>query len=314
MNSLKHPWTLAIFACRETLPQLLQTLEAARVSAACCTTIHVLVNGNPELAKNLAQKLSQTQSVIEGLDAQPTIRVWSIALGDKANAWNQYIHNIWANEEIAFFIDGYVRLNADAVELLGNAVANNDLALGGTGVPTVGRSAKAVRENLIINPGLHGNLCCIKGKTINQMRDQQIRLPIGLYRTDSLMGAILCYGLAHQNHVWDNHRIHVLPTASWQIDVAKWWRVRDINSFIKRYFRQVRGKLENAALKDHLSHRRCSPAELPAHIQTLILEWIERCPGDFKRIAKSNLFTHQAMETIRHLPKPSQKECAPVLL
>jgi hypothetical protein len=75
-----------------------------------------------------------------------TLRIWSIPLGDKANAWNQYIHHLWAGQELVFFIDGYVRLNSDAIELLGGAVQSDPQALGGSGVPTVGRSARALRH------------------------------------------------------------------------------------------------------------------------------------------------------------------------
>jgi len=299
MNTRQYPWALVIFACRESLPQLLQTLDAAQVSAASCAVIDVLVNGNPPLASALATELTRRQAASAGLVANPAIRIWTIALGDKANAWNQYIHHIWATEELAFFIDGYVRLNPDAVALLGQAVVANTQALSGTGVPTMGRSAKALREDLITNTGFHGNFCCIKGQTIRQMRDQSIRLPVGLYRTDSLMGAILSYALDPGNHVWEDHRIHVHPDASWQIDPAKWWRAKDLLAYAKRFLRQHRGKLENAAFADHLVHRLCSPAKLPATAHAMVLEWVDRCPDDYAHLAKSHFF-------IRHVLKSFQ--------
>ncbi|MBB1075251.1 hypothetical protein HUU62_12610 [Rhodoferax sp. 4810] len=277
---------MVIFACRESLPQLRQTLDAALRSAAACSVIHLLINGNPALASGLAGELNQRPTGVTKVGKSPAIRVWSIPLGDKANAWNQYIHQLWAGEEIVFFVDGYVRLNTDAVDLLGNAVAANALALGGTGVPTMGRSAKALRENMIINTGFHGNFCCIKGDALRQMRDQQIRLPLGLYRTDSLMGAFLCYALDPGNHVWEDYRIHVHPSATWQFDPARWWHIKDVQAHFKRYFLQIRGRLENAAFADHSAIRLRSPAELPATAQELVLEWAERCPHDFTRLAK----------------------------
>jgi len=299
MTTRQHPWALVIFACRESLPQLRQTLKAARVAASTCAVIHLLVNGNPALANALAVELTQQSSGTPKEGSGPDLKVWSIPLGDKANAWNQFIHQIWAGEAIAFFIDGYVRLNADAVKLLGNAVEANAQALGGTGVPTMGRSAMALRENMIINTGFHGNFCCIKGDTLRQMRDDKIRLPLGLYRTDSLMGAFLCYALDPGRHDWEDFRIHVHPTASWQIDPARWWRFNDVRTYIKRYFRQVRGKLENGAFADHLANRRCSPAELPATAKELVLEWVERCPEDVQRLTQGYWLMKPTLESFR---------------
>jgi len=281
-------WGLAIFASRESVNVLSQTLQAARQAAPAGTQIDVLVNGNPALAQGLAHTLSATQS----------LRVWSIPLADKANAWNQYIHQIWSGEEIAFFVDGYVRLNPDAVELLGNAVEANVQALGGTGVPTMGRSAKTLRENMIINTGFHGNFCCIKGDTLRQMRDQKVRLPVGLYRTDALMGAFLCYALDPRSHDWEDFRIHVHPTASWQIDPAKWWRARDMHAYLKRYFRQMRGKLENAAFADHLANRRCSPADLPTTAREMVLEWVEQCQDQVALFCKGRPLVRLALHQI----------------
>lgn len=314
MNTRQRPWTVVIFACRESLSQLQQTLDAAKVSAASCAVIHVLVNGNQALASALAQDLTQRQLSAAKDEGGPAIQVWSIPLGDKANAWNQYIHHIWAGEEIAFFIDGYVRVKANAIELLGHAVINNDHALGGSGVPTMGRTAMALRQDIITNLGFHGNFCCIKGAAIRQMRDQHIRLPMGLYRTDGLMRAILVYSLDPARHAWDESRIHVHPDATWQIDPAHWWRIQDVRAFFKRHFRQVRGKLENAALKDHLTRLRRSPTELPATTHELVVEWVKRCPSEFKRLVQKQPLTKCALKSIAAVHPRSDIELAPKLV
>lgn len=314
MNSPQHPWALVIFANRESLQQLHQTLTAALTSASSCAVIHVLVNGNPALANAMAAELTVQQGNSGLALGNPAVRLWSIPLADKANAWNQYIHELWSGEEIVFFIDGYVRLNADAVELLGTAVTANPQALGGTGVPTMGRSAKALRENMIVNTGYHGNFCCIKGSTIHQMRDKQIRLPLGLYRTDSLMGAFLCYALDPGSHIWEDYRIHVHPTASWQIDPAKWWRFKDLKAYVKRYFRQVRGRIENAAVAEHLANRRCSPAKLPATAQEMVLEWSEQCPDDARVLAQSSPVIRYVMAGIQSAALPVMGNALPKIV
>jgi hypothetical protein len=301
MHGQRHHWALVIFACRESLPTLRQTLNAAAISAKGCTRIHVLVNGNTRLAQALAEDLSEQNASVRAVSDGPGVRVWSIPFGDKANAWNAYVHHIWNGEELSFFIDGYVRLNFDAVDLLGNAMAANDRALGGSGVPTMGESSTMLRINLIVNTGFHGNFCCIKGGPIRQMREAGIRLPVGLYRTDSLMGALLCYAFHPADHVWEDHRIHVHPKASWQIDTAKWWQPKDALGYFKRRGRQLRGDLEKAAIADHLSHRRLSAAAFPSTAKQLVMDWIERAPADFQRMAQSTARVRQAVAAIHKM-------------
>jgi len=98
------------------------------------------------------------------------LKVWSIHYGDKANAWNQYFHTIWSGEQLAFFTDGYVRLRPDALRLLGNAVMSKESVLGGSGVPSVGRTAKKLTAHMISAGGFHGNFCCVKGCVIYEFK------------------------------------------------------------------------------------------------------------------------------------------------
>lgn len=314
MTIAKHPWIVVVFACRESLASLKATLDAARQAAVHCMHIHILVNGNPKLATNLTAALRSQASLNPPSPAAPNLTVWSIPLGDKANAWNQYIHHISADESVAFFVDGYARLNSDAIQLLGTAVEANALAIGGTGVPTTGRSAKALRQNLIDNTGYHGSFCCLKGSTVRQMRAQNIRLPVGLYRTDGLMGAILCYALDPGCNVWDDHRIHVQPDASWQTDRLRWWRFNDVQIHLKRYVRQARGRLEVAAFSDHLAKQRHSPATLPDTARELVLNWVAQYPVEARTLVRCSPLVRQALQALRVNSEMKLSLCQPALI
>jgi hypothetical protein len=100
-----NTWAVVVFAARETVEVLLQSVQAACLAGQ--GPIDVLVNGNPDFASELAEHFA--------LAGAPQVNIWSIAQGDKANAWDQYIHAIWAGQPLAFFIDGYVRLSPDSV-------------------------------------------------------------------------------------------------------------------------------------------------------------------------------------------------------
>lgn len=318
-------WALVIFASREPVATLLKTINAAQVAAQGLAHIDVLVNGNPQLAADITWHFRQgvtLQANASLMNPTPTseaattahrIRIWSISLGDKANAWNQYVHHIWVGESIAFFIDGYVRLNPDAIQLLGNAVAADQRSLGGSGVPTAGRSAKALRHNLIVNTGFHGNFCCMKGNFLAQMRESAIFLPLGLYRVDSLVGSFICYALDPATQIWEDYFIVVHPSASWQIDEARWWQPHDLWAFCKRFFRQARGQLENRAFSDHLAIRRQLPQYLPATAKDLVLEWAERCPAELQATILGYPLAWWAFKGIRDTKHVEMASSAPNL-
>lgn len=288
-------WAIVIFTARESPDQLLQTLLAAVVAAKNTTVIDILVNGNPALATTIADRIA----LAHWPSRSPLLRVWSLTQGDKANAWNNYIHHIWQGESISFFIDGYVRLNPDAIELLGNAVAAQPDVLGGTGVPSMGRTASAMRAYMAEHGGFHGNLCCITGDVIRQLRLRNINLPFGLYRVDSLMGALLSFGLDPGNNNWDHHRILVHPDASWRTAPRYWWRLSDLKAQVKRIFRQARGTLENAAVKHLFIDMKIQPEQLPATARSLILQWLEQSPDQAHLIVSRNVLATKALKEIK---------------
>lgn len=305
-------WAVVIFTSRESLAVLTQAVQAATVAAFGKADIDVLVNGNPSLATDLAAQIGQQ------MQSQTTpavrVRVWSVAVGDKANAWNQYIQRIWNGEEISFFIDGYVRLNPDAVGLLGEAVRSHKDVLGGTGVPTVGRTAAAMRRQMMESGGFHGNFCCIKGAVIEQLRRRAIRLPLGLYRVDSLMGAFLSFGLQPELGVWDHRRILIHPQATWQTDPKRWWRWTDLRAKVKQLFRQSRGVLENAAVKHHFVARKQSPERLLPTAAALVLDWATRCPSQLKALLWHNPLARRELAEIRRSRSGAAADQAPVLV
>ena len=305
-----NTWAVVVFAARETVEVLLQSVQAACVAGQGRAQIDVLVNGNPGLASELAERMAPVPAVA----GAPQVNIWSIAQGDKANAWNQYIHTIWSGQPLAFFIDGYVRLNPDSVTLLGEAMAANPALLGGTGMPSTGPSAKAIRASMAQHGGFHGNFCCITGGVAEQLRQRRIALPLGLYRVDSLMGALLSFGLRPENNDWNRHRILVHPTASWQTDPKYWWRPADLKAKIKRVFRQSRGVLENEAVKNHFLARKLSPEQLPTTATALVLDWAERCPTQIDELCRRNPLAKRALSQIKQAPPPVFDNAAPALV
>lgn len=172
-------WSVAIFAARETAETLSRCIRAAL--AACSghrPVIDVLVNGNRELAQAIADGGWGKLAVPDG-----RVRIWSIAAGDKAHVWNEYLRRIWPVGRTALFIDGYARMRADALAPLEERLERPGAWRGND------------KSQMLKTGGPYGNMHAISAQDMAMLRTSGFRLPVGFYRGDSLIGAVLAFGL-----------------------------------------------------------------------------------------------------------------------
>lgn len=268
---MMKPVNLVIFSSRESSAELVKTLHAAIAAAPDNSVIDILINGNIALSRGIASVLSTD-------DFQPcqTIRVWHIPAADKANAWNQHIHSISDKDLDCVYIDGYVQPKPDAITKLQETLASHPGALGSSGAPSTGWSAKAITATMQSDGGFHGNLCAITANALAQIRKTGIRLPLGMYRVDALMGAFLSFGLANTNRTWSpKEHVPVTFDATWHCRSKKWYSLQDINAWLSRRERQIRGKVENAAIKQLLVHEGIRLEDIPRDVAQLSREWVK---------------------------------------
>ena len=269
-------WSIAIFSSRETVDVLLASIAAAaRAATGEECVIDVIVNGNRALADALGAALAQQAN-----RAASPIRVWFIRLGDKAHAWNEYVFRIWPGSETAFFIDGYAQVMPDALHLIDAGLRDAPEKLGGSGVVSMGRSAESRPEKR----GVHGNLFALKGDVLAQLRKRGFRLPLGIYRNESLIFAVLAFGLDPAKNAWDDRRILIHPQATWSFRPLQLWRPADLRAQLRRILRQSQGKLENMAVRQHLAIAKKPPERLPRTILELVLAWLDAFPADARKV------------------------------
>lgn len=311
-DSLPWKWSVAIFASRENSSTLFSSLRAVIDAAVGVpTVIDVLVNGNQSLADATAK---QVPSLWLEAGSPISIRIWHIVVADKAHAWNKYLHELWADSEVAFFVDGYVQVRPDAFALLSEGLTKNPHVLAASGVPSMGRSAKLLRRSAQQGAAAHGNLHALRGEVCRQLRERGFRLPLGVYWTDGIVLGVVCFGLDPVRNEWDQSRILAHLQATWSFRPLAWWRPRDLWAHGKRIMRQARGRLENLAIREHL-HLRRNPAEsLPRTASELVQRWLEASPARARRV-----FLHQPLCFLaaRNLRRPrdwSQTAQAPQLL
>ncbi|WP_159699064.1 hypothetical protein [Massilia sp. 9I] len=301
-------WAVAIIAARESLDTLTSTIEAAAAATAGReAVIDVLVNGNPGLAKAAADWAGNWRGTCG-------LRVWSIAQGDKAHAWNEYVHRIWPAGSTAFFLDGYARAHSDGLAQLAASLAQAPDAFGATGVPTSGRSATALREAMLRGGGFHGNMNAIPAHAMTGLRASGFRLPLGLYRTDSLIGSVLMFALDPTAYQWQPGRVIVNGDATWDVPGQSDLTIKNIVAQFKRRQRQAQGDLENRAARDHLAVR-CLPLnQFPKTIRELVLGWIDAHPDEARRLYIKNPLRLRAARRMRAPQDWSAAERAPELL
>jgi hypothetical protein len=271
---------VALFVARESVEVAMETLRAliAALPSSCC--IDLLVNGNTAVADGLARQLPGSGLPREGLQ----LRVWSIAIADKSNAWNEYIHRLWPGAGRTYFVDGYARVMPGALQALQQAMLDQPEALAATGVPSEGPSAPLITRHLIEGHGLHGNLFVLRASAVERMREQALRLPVGLYRSDSTIAAAISFGLDPARHTWNARRYVVVCTqASWRVNPGPLFTWGQIQLRVRRRLRQAQGDLENWAVRFHWQIERRDIGSLETTVEDLVGNWARDDPVGFRQ-------------------------------
>ncbi len=248
--------------------------EAARIGACiasvakACEGAHVsltvIANGSSDGSAGLALRAAQAA----GMQA----RVYNIPFGDKSNAINQAIHTLLTPAPLHVFVDGYATVSRATLPALADALAHPH-AMAATGVAGNGRTMAQVTEETLQKGGrLHGQLHAFRPDFLARMVAQDLRLPVGLYRGDGLLGSMACHNLDALGEPWDNHRIAGAGAAVYMIPPLSPWRASDLKRQFRRMVRQMRGRLENAAIKSIIY--KTGYAGLPANADDMIEAWL----------------------------------------
>lgn len=278
-------WSVAILAARENVATLASSVRAAeRACTGSPAMIDVLVNGNRQLAEKTAHSVQSLTDHPVGV----SVRIWAIELADKAHALNQYMETIYPGSQIAYFVDGYAQMQPDSLQLMDDALHRRPDVLGCSGTPSVGRTAKALSRQMVREGGVHGTLYAIRGEAYSRLRECGFRIPLGLYRSDPLMFAVLAFDFDPATKPWDPSRLLVVPEATWSYSLPTWWRLSDLQRQWKRLLRQSQGALENLAIRQHLAVEHGAPSALPATASELVGSWICAMPGAARRVFLRN--------------------------
>jgi len=146
---------------------------------------------------------------------------------------------------------------------------------------------------------------------VDRMVAAKLKIPVGMYRGDALLGSMASHDLDAIGTAWDTGRILGVGDAALEISALSAFRWRDIKRQFRREVRQARGRLENAAMK-WLIYRGGYPA-LPSHADDMISGWLgtgQRMPWSFRR----KLFGRIALKELRSAPRVHPPDLEPHLV
>lgn len=201
--------------------------------------VFVMANGCTDRTEEIVLQYGQRR---------PGVHLVSIALGDKCNAWNVFIHETVParapGREVYFFMDGDARAVPGSFSAMARALANDPRAHAASAVPMSGRSGEADRREILEKRGLVANLYSLRGSLVDRLRERGVRIPLKLEGDDGLIGALIKWDLDPQHNRFDDGRIVPCPDAGFVFESMTPSRFADWRGYWKRAVRYGRRRFE----------------------------------------------------------------------
>lgn len=201
----------------------------------------VIANGCTDNTAAVAEKIKRDLDFSQ-------MHVIDIAIGDKCNAWNTYIHEYSGDHALHFFVDADVIFSENVFEQL---YAKSQSALPETnaiaGLPLSGRN-KDFYESLVKERHcIFGNLYGLTYRMINLIKSKSFRLPKGLNWIDSFITKAINTDLQFHPYNLEN-RVTYLQNAGYRFDSLSMFKLNDVKLYKNRIARYELGKLQEQYL------------------------------------------------------------------
>ena len=235
--------------------------------------VYVMANGCTDRTEAIVRKYGEHR---------PAVRLVSIALPDKCNAWNVFIHETvpkhCAGRELYFFMDGDARAVRGSFSSMARDLGSTPRAHAAAAGPTSGRNAARDRRKMAEEGGLVANLYALRGSIVERLGQMSVRLPLNLEGDDGLLAALIQWDLSPENQGFDRERIIMCEDAGFEFEPLSPHRIGDWSKYWKRAVRYGRRNYEFQLLARVLKARGIAGlpsdiAELYDGASTLRLRW-----------------------------------------
>jgi len=249
---------VAIFAHNEAR-NILSCLESVWQAIRDGDEVYVLNNGSTDHTGDIVSRFSEQHSFCNLI---------TIGLGDKANAWNVFSHELGVSASLYIFMDGDCTVSRHSFDALELGVENNPGVNAAAGVPE-GSVSRKNREAMLRDGGLAGNLYALSPDFMIRIRTNGVYLPVGLIGDDSLLGALAYWNLNPQAR-WNKENIVMCEDATFSYkrlsclllsDIRLYWRRRIRYSLRYYQTKLMRPSLKSSGLKG-----------IPRHIEEIYVK------------------------------------------
>ncbi|MFN0163099.1 MAG: glycosyltransferase [Burkholderiales bacterium] len=276
-------WAIAVFAHNEAGRVAHALASIAAAAGGREVEIFVLDNGSSDATADEVHALAASV---------PYLNLVEITLGDKANAWNLFVHDLALRDdgsafELCFFMDADVTLERDAMDILAFTLEEMPGALAAGGMPANGRDRDAWRARMVANGMLAGNFYCLRGTFVAGLRAQGVRLPVGLIGEDFLVSWLVVQRIGAPAPLPSAAEVRLIPGAPASVRIVAAaptpcvfhqsaqfrfrslspWRPGDIRIYLRRKWRYTLRGLQFQMLTQMLA--RFGIAAMPANVDEL---------------------------------------------
>lgn len=258
------PWPVMVLAHNEEakIVACLNSIFEAESNQAL--EVYVMANGCSDRTEDIVREYARTR---------PEVRLVSIALGDKCNAWNVFIHDTvpahCPGRDVYVFMDGDATVCRSAFSVLVDALRRDSHAHAASAVPGSGRSMAGGRRAILEQRGLVANLYALRGSFVERAQHLGVRLPLRLEGDDGLIAALVKWDL-QPGCGRDDTRVHPCAEAMFEFDPVSIADLREWLMYWRRLVRYGRSYFEFQLLGRRLSEM--GLAGLPDDIQELYPE------------------------------------------
>jgi glycosyltransferase involved in cell wall biosynthesis len=254
---------IAVFAHNES-QNITACLESVKRAIKVGDSCYVLNNGSSDNTGTLVNEFIKTNSFCNLI---------AIEMGDKANAWNVFVHELNITASLFCFLDGDCVITPNSIDALEKCSKDNPFANAVAALPHE-QTSKKNREEMLRDGGLAGNLYALSRNFVDRIRSNNIRLPLGLIGDDSLIGALIYWDLNPTENDWDKRRIAPCEEATFSYEPLSIFSSRDIKLYYRRKLRYSLRHFQMMLFKPLLKEQ--GLAGIPQHIDDLYVNYTDQ--------------------------------------
>lgn len=204
-------------------------------------SLTVIANGCTDSTVDIL-KMLQKESQYEKLS------IINLSIGDKCNAWNEYVHTLHTHSDVHFFTDADVEFTNQAFPQMFETLLGDKAAQAIAGIPFSGRNKKHYQEMVTEYKCLFGNCYGVKQSFLELAQKKGFYLPIGLGWIDSAITKAVKRDIVDQDSPIQERVIYNI-NCGYKFKSLSPFKWSDIKLYLSRIARYRTGKLQEKYLE-----------------------------------------------------------------